>query len=60
MILSDGTVVRGAGTRRAYVAVIANALYRSGNLPVRLVGRDAGGHVVARYVFRLHRDFLDY
>ena len=60
MILKDGTRVAVPVHAHAYVAVIANALYRSGNLPVRLVARDAGGHVAGRYVFHLHRDFLDY
>lgn len=60
MILKDGTRVAVPVHAHAYVAVIANALYRSGNLPVRLVARDAGAHVVGGYVFRLHRDFLDY
>ncbi|MGH3075546.1 MAG: hypothetical protein ACRDQC_11490, partial [Gaiellales bacterium] len=60
MILKDGTQVAVPVHAHAYVAVIGNALYRSGNLPVRLVARDAGGHVVGRYVFRRDRDFLDY
>ena len=60
MILRDGTVVPVPAHDGAYVAVIGNARFRSGNLPARLVGRDAGGHVVARYVFSRSRDFPDY
>jgi len=60
MILRDGSVVRVAAHGGAYLVVISNRLFRSGNLPVRLVGRDAGGHVVARYVFSRSRDFPDY
>jgi hypothetical protein len=60
MILRDGTVVPVAVHDGAYLAVIGNAIFRSGNLPARLVGRDAGGHVVARYAFSRNRDLLDY
>jgi hypothetical protein len=60
MILKDGTRLAVPVHAHAYVVVIGNALYRSGNLPVRLVARDAGSDVVGRYVFHVHRDFLDY
>jgi hypothetical protein len=60
MILRDGTVVPVPAHGGAYVAVIEDAIFRSGNLPARLVGRGAAGRVVARYVFSRSRDFLDY
>ena len=60
MTLRDGSVVPVSAHNGAYLVVIPDRLFRSGNLPLRLVGRDAGGRVVARYVFSRSRDFPDY
>jgi hypothetical protein len=60
MILRDGTRVSVPTRDGAYLVVIPDSLFRSGNLPVRLVGHSVDGRVVARYVFSRSRDFPDY
>ena len=61
MILRDGTVVPVPAHAGAYVAVIGNALFRSGQ-PARTARRPATPAATSWRATssRLHRDFLDY
>ncbi len=59
IVLRDGTVAPARLRNHAYLAVLQSRWFEAGNLPARLVGRDAQGRIVASYRFT-RADFPDY